>query len=98
MPFGLFNARSTFMRVMNHVLKPYLKRCVVNFIDTLIYIPSFEAHKQDLKEMLERLRQEMLYVNSKKCNFWVHSVLFLGYIISFPMKGLRWIRLKSKPS
>lgn len=91
MPFGSSNAPSTFMCVMNHVLKPFLRRCVVFYFDNiLIYSPSLEAHKQDLKEVFERLRQEKLYVNLK------NSVLFLGYII--PMKGLGWIRLKSKSS
>jgi hypothetical protein len=83
MPFRLSNAPSTFMQLMNIVLRPYIgKFVVVYFDDIVVFSNKTKDHWQHLNVILDALRKHQLYANLKKCSFLQESLVFLGFVIS----------------
>ena len=57
MPFGVTNAPSQFMNMMNDVLSNYLDDFVLVFLDDiLVYSCTVEIHAEHLGKVLEALR------------------------------------------
>ena len=56
MPFGLTNALATFMMLMDSVLRPYLSKFVVVFLnDILVFSKSKKEHLDHLRKVFELL-------------------------------------------
>lgn len=75
MPFGICNAPSPFQSLMNHLLKPYLKKIVLVFFDDiLIYNLTWEKHLQHIDLLLQLLRKHKLFVKLSKFSFGMKEV------------------------
>jgi hypothetical protein len=83
MSFGLMNAPTYFMYLMNKVFMEYLDKFVVVFNDDiLVYSKTEEEHEEHLRLVLEKLRINQLYAKFRMCAFWLTQVAFLGHVIS----------------
>jgi hypothetical protein len=83
MSFGLTNAPSYFMYLMNSVFMLELDKFVVVFTDDiLIYSENAEDHAEHMRVVLSRLQEHKLYAKFSKCEFWLKGVPFLGHVLS----------------
>lgn len=83
MPFGLKNAPSTFQRLMNTVLRDFINKiCVVYMDDILVFSTSLTEHLTSIRKIFLALREARLKVQIDKCNFLRKETQFLGHVLT----------------
>ena len=55
---------------------------IVYLNNIIVYSNNYEAYTHYIQIVLERLQEYKLYINLKKCSFYITSIDFLGFIIS----------------
>lgn len=71
------------MYLISRVLKPYLDKFVIVFIDNILVYSRDEAeHEHHLRVVLQTPRERKLYAKFSKCEFWLGIVSFSGHVVS----------------
>ena len=78
MPFGLKNAPSEFLRIMNDIFSDYSKFCIVYIDDILIFSHSIDEHFKNLKTFYYVARKNGLVVSKTKMSLFQTKIRFLG--------------------
>ncbi len=81
MPFGLHGAPATFQRLMDWVLSGLGDYVAAYLDDIIIYSSSWEQHLQHLKNVLQRIQEAGLSINSSKCAIAKKETEYLGYVV-----------------
>lgn len=83
MPYGLTNAPAIFQALVNDILRDFIKRCAIVYLDDiLIFSKSLAEHEVHVRQILQHLLESKLFVKAEKCEFHMDTVVFLGYIIT----------------
>ena len=81
--FGANECMTTFMWFMNDVLKEFLSKFVIVYLDDiLIFSKTLEDHMMHIPKVFDKLREEKLLINLKKCSFVKKELVYLGFVIS----------------
>lgn len=75
MPFGLTGTPNTFLRLMNEVIRSFLGKFVVVYLeDILIHSKEVGEHLDHLRKLFKVLRQQQLYGKlEKSLSFFTRS-------------------------
>lgn len=81
--FGLCNSPATFQMFMNDLFKDMIDEgwLLIYMDDMLIFSEDMDTHRTYVKRVLQRLKDNDLFLKPEKCVFKASEVEFLGLII-----------------
>ena len=83
MPMGARNSLATHQRRVSHALQEQIgKICHIYLDDIVVWSASIEEHKENIKKILDMLRDANLYCSLKKLTLFTTDFTFLGHRIS----------------
>jgi hypothetical protein len=95
-PFGLTNASTTFMCLMNSIFSQYLDKFVVVFVDDILFYSKMEEeHDEHLRIVLQTLRKHKIYAKFDKWDFYKKEIQYLGHVISTKGIGVNPKKIKA---
>ena len=82
MGFGFCNALARFSRLANHVLKIYINKFVIVYLDDIcIYSETHEQHIEHLRLVLQKLRERQMFIKMPKYLWGRKETKYLGVIV-----------------
>jgi hypothetical protein len=82
MPFGMCNAPSIFQRIMNDILRDFLYKFVIVYLDEVcVYNRTLEEHLEHIRLVLRRFKEGGLNLRLKKCFFGLREMEYIGYTV-----------------
>jgi len=82
--FGMTNSPVTFQTMMNDIFQNLIAEgiVVVYLDDILIFTKTEEEHVQAVRQVLQVLKENKLFLRPEKCEFYKQWIEYLGLVIS----------------
>ena len=72
MPFGLSNTPSTFMHLINEVLRPFIRKFVVKYFDNmLVYSQDKAPYSKHLTQVFQVFKKQAIYTTLDKSELFI---------------------------
>jgi len=82
--FGMTNSPATFQTIMNDIFRNLIAEgiVVIYLDDILIFTKTEEKHTQAVRQVLQVLKENKLFLCLEKCKFYKQQIKYLGLVIS----------------